>query len=425
MFNYVKEAAAKHMIQKQFIEVSFDDISDAFALQNYVAEIFYDRILPRMEILFNEFADETHLISFDVLKIDCPMLSRQQWEQEWVEETLAGLRKELLAANKIKIEPEFSVEKIQGQFLFFLKHGHLPWNSGDVSIKDLEELQLNSEFVEQIKELIQAEEKAADRLVFNFSEQFLNGLIQLLAEKAQKSVAEQLAFSIETMPRTQRALIQSNLIKALCSKEPYDALAFPVDELKKSPANLVSQKVPKEVADSRRKEKKDEPESIYVNNAGLVILHPYLLQLFSLFDLIRNESWKNETSQHSAMIILQYLVSGNDEYPEFNLPLNKILCGLSPSEALKTQDPLSGEMKEECDHLIEAVIQHWTALKNTGVDAFRETFLLRFGKLTQVDNGWLLQVEQKAVDVLLSHLPWGIGTIRLPWMDKILYTEWC
>jgi hypothetical protein len=105
--------------------------------------------------------------------------------------------------------------------------------------------------------------------------------------------------------------------------------------------------------------------------------------------------------------------------------LNKILCGLLPEEALQIQEPLSVEMKEECEHLIEAVIQNWPALKNTGVDAFRETFLLRFGKLTQVDNGWLLQVEQKAVDVLLSRLPWGIGTIRLPWMDKILYTEWC
>jgi len=44
--------------------------------------------------------------------------------------------------------------------------------------------------------------------------------------------------------------------------------------------------------------------------------------------------------------------------------------------------------------------------------------------LTEVDNGWLLQVEQKPVDVLVNHLPWGIGTIRLPWMQEILYTEW-
>jgi hypothetical protein len=36
----------------------------------------------------------------------------------------------------------------------------------------------------------------------------------------------------------------------------------------------------------------------------------------------------------------------------------------------------------------------------------------------------MLQVEQKAVDVLLNTLPWGIGVIKLPWMKEILHTEW-
>jgi hypothetical protein len=48
----------------------------------------------------------------------------------------------------------------------------------------------------------------------------------------------------------------------------------------------------------------------------------------------------------------------------------------------------------------------------------------RNGKLSVVDDGWLMQVEQKAIDVLLNHLPWGIGIIKLPWMNEILYVEW-
>jgi hypothetical protein len=50
--------------------------------------------------------------------------------------------------------------------------------------------------------------------------------------------------------------------------------------------------------------------------------------------------------------------------------------------------------------------------------------LQRAGKLSRVDDGWLLQIEQKGVDVLLSYLPWGIGLIKLPWMTELLYVEW-
>jgi hypothetical protein len=63
-------------------------------------------------------------------------------------------------------------------------------------------------------------------------------------------------------------------------------------------------------------------------------------------------------------------------------------------------------------------------LKNTGREALRETFLQRLGKLSPTDHGWLLQVEQKAVDFLLNRLPWGIGVIKLPWMDEKIFVEW-
>jgi hypothetical protein len=74
--------------------------------------------------------------------------------------------------------------------------------------------------------------------------------------------------------------------------------------------------------------------------------------------------------------------------------------------------------------MLQAVVQHWRALKNSSVGALRETYIQRFGKLTAIDHGWSLQVEPKAVDVLLGRLPWGIGTIRLPWMKNMLFTEW-
>ena len=123
------------------------------------------------------------------------------------------------------------------------------------------------------------------------------------------------------------------------------------------------------------------------------------------------------------MIVLEYLLAGTDECSEFNMPLNKILCGLNMDDVLPVTEPLPETIKKECDEMLIAVIQHWKVLKHTGIDAFRETFLQHYGKLTKVDNGWRLTVEHKTMDILINHLPWGIGTIQLPWMKEVIYTN--
>ena len=86
---------------------------------------------------------------------------------------------------------------------------------------------------------------------------------------------------------------------------------------------------------------------------------------------------------------------------------------------------LSAAELEEAAALLEAVIQHWEALRNTSADGLRGTFLVRPGKVTLREDGdWWLQVESKSYDILLDQLPWGIGMIKLPWMQRMLRVEW-
>ena len=405
-----------HIIQKQVLEIHFEDISDGFALRNAVSEVFHTRLLPRMEMLFDEFADEQHRISFDVLDIDCTRLSGEHWEQELIENTIRSLRKELLAANETRIEYDRPADKNDDELLYFLKQGRLPWNSSATSMEYLEQLPLTKEWVEKLIALVQTDSQVAERLAYSFPEKFITNVIGLLAKE---DAINQPLFPDVTIPRQQKLANQSHLIKTLCSKKP-----SPLAEVERRQAQQRDQEASKETPGPTSK-KNEEPEAIYIHNAGLVILHPCLPGLFETCGLISNGSWAHDMAAHTALIVLEYLAGGNDDYPEFNLPFNKILCGLLQDEVAKIQEPLSASIKEECDNLLRAVIEHWAALKNTGIDALRETFLRRFGKLTKANNGWLLQVEQKAVDVLLSRLPWGIGTIRLPWMNNILYTEWC
>ena len=106
------------------------------------------------------------------------------------------------------------------------------------------------------------------------------------------------------------------------------------------------------------------------------------------------------------------------------MPLNKIICGIDLGNALELNILINAEIKQASEELLTQMIKHWSVLKNTGLESLRETFLKRNGKLTRVDKGWLLQVEQKAVDVLLNKLPWGIGIVKLPWMEEIVYVDW-
>jgi len=360
-----------------------------------------------MELLFDEFADDQHDISFETLTIDCGELSYKYWEDEWVAEAIRSLRKELLAAHRIKKEKATEHVKLSEELLFFLQTGRLPWSSRITSLLELEQLLPDRIFIRKLKAIVREDQKVADRLVNSFSGKFIKRIIELLAEEkaATGFVGEEK--NTEILEKN----LASNLIKKLC-REPV--------EVKES--FLENKDVSKK--EDTREIKREEAGHIYVHNAGVVLLHPFLEQLFGTLGLLREQQWYDELSPHRAAIVLEYLVSGRDEPPEFDLPLNKIFCGLEVDEVLLPTEPLSAEMEKECDDLLREVIQHWSALKNTGIEALRETFLQRNGKLAKTEKGWLLQAEQKAVDVLLGQLPWGIGVIKSSLMHDRLYVDW-
>jgi hypothetical protein len=165
-------------------------------------------------------------------------------------------------------------------------------------------------------------------------------------------------------------------------------------------------------------------DAIYIDNAGLVLLHPFLPSLFDTLKLIKENNWVDELSQQKAVLVLEFLATGKDEMEEFDLMLNKILCGIDLQEIVSTEIQLKEEIKVECEVLLSEVITQWSVLKNTSNDGLREAFLKRNGKFSKVENGWLLQVEQESIDILLNQLPWGIGIVKLPWMNEMLFVEW-
>ena len=167
-----------------------------------------------------------------------------------------------------------------------------------------------------------------------------------------------------------------------------------------------------------------DKQMYFIENAGLIILHPFLQKLFSNLHYIENNNFVNDEIQRRATLLTQYLLIGETEIPEYQLLLNKILCGYPIFNTVEYELQLTIQEKKETEELLLSVIEYWTALKNTSIDGLRNSFLQRPGKLSELKDGWLLQVEQKSYDVLMNYLPWGIGMIKLPWMKNLLRVEW-
>jgi Contractile injection system tape measure protein len=124
-----------------------------------------------------------------------------------------------------------------------------------------------------------------------------------------------------------------------------------------------------------------------------------------------------------ACALLSFL-AGDEEQAEVHYPLYKLMCGLQIDEFVDATVQLTIEQQEECFHLLQQVIVHWSALKQSSVPSLQQTFLQRTGKLSHKDDKWLLQVEQRTEDVLLQYLPWSYSIIRYPWMKQALFVEW-
>lgn len=167
-----------------------------------------------------------------------------------------------------------------------------------------------------------------------------------------------------------------------------------------------------------------ERTQFYVDNAGLIILHPFLNTYFDTLGLLEEEQFKDKKRQERAVHLLQYLSSGKSQLPEYDHLLAKFLCDLPLDYPLDRQIDLNPIEKEEGEKLLQAIIKHWGALGNVKPDSLREGFLQREGKLEKSQNGWLLLVERQTIDILLGQLPWGIGMIKLPWMPELLNVEW-
>lgn len=164
---------------------------------------------------------------------------------------------------------------------------------------------------------------------------------------------------------------------------------------------------------------------VFIENAGAILLYPYLRKIFN------GNGWLNEQNdffhhsfQQEASYYLQYIVTGKADVKEYELLLNKLLCGYPPDAPVsRNWNPEKAQI-EVANSILKEVIGNWSKLGNTSPEGFRNSFLLRPGKLKEEENNWILWVERRGWDILLDGLPYPISIIKLPWMIKPLFVQW-
>ncbi|QDH80412.1 hypothetical protein FKX85_15735 [Echinicola soli] len=163
-------------------------------------------------------------------------------------------------------------------------------------------------------------------------------------------------------------------------------------------------------------------EGIHVDQAGLVLLHPFICQLFQSTNLLDQD--KNIQNKTQAVHLLHYLATKQENAFEQEMVFEKYCCNVGLETSLEREVSLSQKMKGAAEELLEAAIGHWTALKNTQGNTLRAEYLNRKGKLVTQGNYHKLIIERKTQDILLDRLPWNIGLVKFPWKKQLLFVEW-
>lgn len=165
-----------------------------------------------------------------------------------------------------------------------------------------------------------------------------------------------------------------------------------------------------------------EITSQYTQNAGLVLIHPFLKHFFGHCDLLdENKQLKDpEKCAH----LLHYIATGKTKQAESDMIFEKFLCNIPSNLPINRNITVTKKQKEQVHNLLNAVNENWGALKKSSHALLRNEYLQRLGKIEKNSSGITIVMEHKTQDILLRKLSWGMGLIRLPWKKDFIYVNW-
>lgn len=170
--------------------------------------------------------------------------------------------------------------------------------------------------------------------------------------------------------------------------------------------------------------KKNKDRNDILKNIGVILLHPFLNEMFIKLDLIKGSAFKTHKTRSKGVLLIHYLASGKEDISLDEMEFPMLFCDFPANLQLDLSTKLSQRDKEESNRVIQVAIEHWKALKTTSPNGLRSGFLMRNGNLKKGKNNWKILMEKKSIDVLLDQLPWNLHMIKLPWQNHFWTVEW-
>jgi len=466
--------------------VDTSKLETAHSIRNNIDVFLKNELFPRLETLFDEYDFHDEIIRFDELTLNLSVQKGPDFSQ-LPDEIYRQLKEKIDSQMPYQMElkndfaESFEPEKQNAQhisaiqnsgdvFLFFLENGHLPWYGKEEQISSFFDLETwektldNRMFFRSLDQILGTSETAANRFILQFPDEIVTAYLRRKNLRIHAETSAILKIS-QNLEKDGRRIFLKLLIRLAHDDFPgvskkLDRLIFgffradspasekmeleqlktlllrilPETSLQDSVLEKIGRLIEGEplIPNEMHQPQETKPEPFFekennqigVQNAGLILLHPFLKPFFTATGIIGKQGNLTPENFDLAVQTLHFLATGNENVFEGNLVFEKFLCGVPLKMPVQQKSLLTDSIKTEATFLLEEVVRNWPALKNTSANGLREAFIQRDGKLIQEDSKYQLIVERKAQDILLESLSWNIAVIKLPWISNILFTEW-
>jgi hypothetical protein len=162
-----------------------------------------------------------------------------------------------------------------------------------------------------------------------------------------------------------------------------------------------------------------------IEGCGLVLLAPYLTYIFGSLNLLRNNDFKDDASRAKAIAMMHYAIYGTENSvfdSQFYIPY--LFCNLAIVTELSEPVSLTQEEITLVDQMLLEITHRCSRLKNASLDAIRENFIQRNGRLTIGSKAINIRVQKRVFDILLEDVFQQETVVTLPWLDKSLHIYW-
>jgi hypothetical protein len=433
--------ARPHRIRRVVFELRFPSEATAFSVRHELEWALHNELMPALEEALDACAPEGATFRIDRLEVDLGRLPAERFDRNRIAElVLERLADRIAGLPAADVDVRSPSESLADTLSAFLRTGRLPWASTIQSVAELEPAVLSlpreegKRLVARLRPVL-VHSAPSRRLVYQFDPEFVTWVILRLHPAA--AAVLRLEEERPRAPTTTGA--QSRLIRILATRPPSADARSLVDEVSRLGAKSRSRSVDdtqgrREARDLQAPADQDgeagtdseaTDETLSTAFAGIVLLHPFFERLFQRLGLVDGHSRFESTADRIRGVhLLYHLATGHEQPEEPHTPLLKLLCGLPLSGPIPRRLALEAADRLECETLIVEAIRLWDSLGDTTPQGMREGFIQREGLMEVVDSGWRVTVERRGVDVLLESLPWGIGVVRMPWMDAPLFVDW-